>query len=90
MKDTVSISIDDFSIPEDVTAIDIYGKEIMVKASLGLTETIGFVDSVSSTVLDPETGEYRPENLHCGVQLHRRPGGCDQHGGVLLDIRCAR
>ncbi|MCL1953014.1 MAG: hypothetical protein FWF60_09330 [Oscillospiraceae bacterium] len=33
----------------------------MVKSSLGLTNTVGFIDSVASTVIDGETGEYRPE-----------------------------
>jgi len=61
MQDTVSITLGDFDIPESITAIDIHGKEVLVKSGLGLTDTIGFVDSVTSTVIDPETGEYRPE-----------------------------
>ena len=60
MQNSVVFSIDDFDIPEDV-AMDICGKEVLVKPSLGLTETIGFVDSVASTVMDDETGGYRPE-----------------------------
>ena len=40
MQDTVAFTIDDFDIPEDV-AVDICGKEVLVKAGLGLTETIG-------------------------------------------------
>ena len=60
MQDTVAFTIDDFDIPEDVT-VDICGKEVVVKAGLGLAETIGFVDNVASTVMDDETGGYRPE-----------------------------
>ena len=64
MQDTVSFSIGDFDstpLAEDITAIDVHGKEVQVKADIGLTETIGFVDSVASTVFDEDTGEYRPE-----------------------------
>ena len=61
MQNTVEITLDDFDIPEDITTIDICGKEVQVKSALGLTETIGFVDSVVSTVMDSETGDYRPE-----------------------------
>jgi len=61
MQDTVTIALSDFDIPEDVTSIDICGKEVLVKSCLGLTETIGFVDSVASTVVDAETGDYHPE-----------------------------
>ncbi|MCL1952040.1 MAG: hypothetical protein FWF60_04350 [Oscillospiraceae bacterium] len=32
-----------------------------MKSGLGLADTIGFVDSVAATVIDGETGEYRPE-----------------------------
>jgi len=60
MQDTVAFTIDDFDIPEDA-AVDICGKEVLVKQGLGLSETIGFVDSVASTVIDDETGGYRPE-----------------------------
>jgi len=60
MQDTVAFTINDFDIPEDAAA-DICGKEVLVKSGLGLTETIGFVDSVASTVMDDETGGYRPE-----------------------------
>jgi len=61
MQDTVSITLDDFDIPENVTTIDICGKEILVKSALGLADTIGFVDSVAATVMDSETGDYQPE-----------------------------
>jgi len=61
MQDTVTIALSDYNIPEDVTPIDICGKEILVKSGLGLTETVGFVDSVASTVVDTETGDYHPE-----------------------------
>ena len=63
MQDTVAITLDDFDIPEDAATIDICGKEVQVKPGLGLTETIGFVDNVASTVVDSETGDYRPELL---------------------------
>jgi len=61
MQNTVAIALSDFDIPEDVTPIDICGKEVLVKSGLSLTETIGFVDSVASTVVDGETGDYHPE-----------------------------
>jgi len=61
MQDTVKITLCDFDIPEDATPIDIYGKEVLVKTCLGLTETIGFVDSVATTVVDTESGDYHPE-----------------------------
>jgi len=57
----IEITPGDFNLPEDVTPIDICGKEVLVKSGLGLTETIGFVDSVASTVVDEETGDYHPE-----------------------------
>jgi len=64
MQDTIAITIDDFDqtpITEELIAVDIRGKEVLVKAGLGLTEIIGFMDSVATMVVDPETGEYRPE-----------------------------
>jgi len=61
MQNSVAITLDDFNTSEDVTPIDICGKDILVQSGLGLTETIGFVDSVASTVVDEETGAYRPE-----------------------------
>jgi hypothetical protein len=60
MQAPVAFTLDDFDIPEDVT-VDIYGKEVLVKSNLNLTETISFVGSVASTVIDSETGDYRPE-----------------------------
>jgi len=61
MQNTIEITIGDFDQAPGVDTIDICGKEVQVKSGLSLTETIGFVDSVATTVLDPETGEYRPE-----------------------------
>ena len=60
MQDTVAFTLNDFDIPEDI-AVDICGKEVLVKRGLGLAETIGFVDSVAITIIDSETGDYRPE-----------------------------
>jgi len=61
MQDTVAIAFEDFDIQEDVISVEICGKEVLVKPELGLAETIGFVDSVASTVVDGDTGDYRPE-----------------------------
>ena len=61
MQNTIELTIGDFDQTPSVDTIDICGKEVQVKSGLGLTETIGFVDSVATTVLDHETGEYRPE-----------------------------
>lgn len=61
MQDTVAITFEDFDTPEDVISVEICGKEVLVKPYLGLAETIGFVDSVASTVVDSDTGDYRPE-----------------------------
>ena len=61
MQNTIELTIGDFEQAPGIDTIAIGGKEVQVKSGLGLTETIGFVDSVATTVLDPETGEYRPE-----------------------------
>jgi len=64
MQDLVTITIADFDqtpIAEYTAAIDVCGKEVLLKAGLGLAETIGFVDSVATTVVDEETGDYHPE-----------------------------
>ena len=64
MQDTVTITPGDFDetpLAEECIAVDICGKEVLAKPCLGLAETIGFVDSVASTVIDSETGDYHPE-----------------------------
>ena len=66
MQDTIAFTPGDFDetpLAAERIAVDIRSKEVLVKPCLGLTETIAFVDSVATTVLDPETGEYRPELL---------------------------
>lgn len=64
MQDTITINFADFGkapIAEHMTSITVAGKEIAIKAGLGLTDTVGFVDSVAVTVVDSETGKYHPE-----------------------------